>query len=55
LERYPYIAIAGDNEVSKNTLTIRNRDTGIQKEYDKNHVLQTILMEDKTRSLKLNL
>jgi len=55
LERYPYIAIAGDNEVSKNTLTIRNRDTGIQKEYDKNHVLQTILMEDKTRSLKLSL
>ncbi|MCX8058342.1 MAG: threonine--tRNA ligase [Spirochaetes bacterium] len=55
LERYPYIGIAGDNEISKNTITIRNRDTGEQKEYKVEEVIETILMEDKNKSLKLSL
>lgn len=55
LDRYPYIAIAGDKEVSNNTLTIRNRDTGEQKEYPINYIINTILDEEKNKSLRLSL
>lgn len=55
IQRYPYIVIIGDKEAEKKIITIKNRDTQQQKEYEIEEVIKLLVEEDKTKSLKLNI
>ena len=55
LMRIPYLAIMGYKEMENNQLTIRNRETGEQQTYDIEHVINTLILDDKKKNLELSL
>ncbi len=55
LMRIPYLAIMGYKEMENNQLTIRNRETGEQQTYDIDHVINTLILDDKKKNLELSL
>ena len=52
LQRIPYLGIIGDKELGNNTVTVRSRDTGEQKEIDYQHIIKMVLKEDRTKSME---
>ncbi|PLX16929.1 MAG: threonine--tRNA ligase [Candidatus Muiribacterium halophilum] len=55
LMRIPYLAIVGQTEMDNKTLTIRNRNTGEQKEYSLDEFIDRIILEENKKSLELEL
>ncbi|MFW5782519.1 MAG: threonine--tRNA ligase [Candidatus Muiribacteriaceae bacterium] len=55
LARIPYLVIIGNQEKEDGTITVRNRDTGDQKSYKVDEVIDKLILDDKKRKLTLTL